>query len=55
MKRAIICFGIALGGMLLQYWQTGYQHWFQLEDIHHETFIVMFVALGVGILIGGRR
>ncbi len=26
--------------------------WFQIEDIHHETFAVAFAALGLGVLIG---
>jgi hypothetical protein len=26
--------------------------WFQIEDIHHETFAIASIALGIGILIG---
>lgn len=26
--------------------------WFQVEDLHHETFALMLLALGVGVLIG---
>ena len=26
--------------------------WFQLEDIHHETFALASLALGLGVLIG---
>jgi hypothetical protein len=26
--------------------------WFQIEDIHHETFVVAFAALGLGVLLG---
>jgi hypothetical protein len=26
--------------------------WFQLSDLHHETFAVAFAALGIGIIIG---
>ena len=26
--------------------------WFQIEDIHHETFALASVALGIGVLIG---
>jgi hypothetical protein len=26
--------------------------WFQLRDLHHETFALAFAALGLGILIG---
>lgn len=27
--------------------------WFQISDIHHETFALVFAALGLGVLIGG--
>jgi hypothetical protein len=26
--------------------------WFQIEDIHHETFMLSSLAMGLGILIG---
>lgn len=26
--------------------------WFQIEDIHHETFALASIALGIGVLIG---
>jgi hypothetical protein len=26
--------------------------WFQMGDLHHETFALSFAALGLGILIG---
>lgn len=26
--------------------------WFQISDLHHETFAVSAVALGLGVLIG---
>jgi hypothetical protein len=26
--------------------------WFQISDIHHETFALASVALGIGVLIG---
>jgi hypothetical protein len=26
--------------------------WFQIEDIHHETFALASIALGLGVLIG---
>ena len=28
--------------------------WFQLEDIHHETFALSSFALAIGILIGSN-
>ena len=27
--------------------------WFQISDVHHETFALASVALGLGIIIGG--
>ena len=29
------------------YWQI----WFQMNDIHHETFVVAFISLALGIAI----
>ncbi len=26
--------------------------WFQIRDLHHETFAIAAVALGLGVLIG---
>jgi len=26
--------------------------WFQVSDLHHETFAFTFAALGIGVLIG---
>ena len=26
--------------------------WFQISDLHHETFALSSVALGIGVLIG---
>ena len=26
--------------------------WFQIKDLHHETFALAFLALGIGVLIG---
>ena len=26
--------------------------WFQIKDIHHETFALASIALGIGVLIG---
>jgi len=43
-------FVVAFLILLDQYMQTGI--WFQLRDIHHETFALASVALAVGILIG---
>ena len=41
----ILAFVIAL----LQFYY--YQTWFQPEDIHHETFVVAFISLALGIAV----
>jgi hypothetical protein len=35
-----------------QYFSTGI--WFQLTDLHHETFALCSFALAIGILIGSN-
>jgi len=37
--------------LLDHYFLTGV--WFEIDDIHHETFVLSTAALGVGVLIGG--
>jgi len=32
------------------YWQT----WFSVEDIHHETFVVAFICLALGIILSEK-
>ncbi|UCG44980.1 MAG: hypothetical protein JSV58_06275 [Candidatus Bathyarchaeota archaeon] len=32
------------------YWQT----WFSVDDIHHETFVIAFICLALGIIISQR-
>jgi hypothetical protein len=43
-------FVVAFLILLDQYLRTGI--WFQLKDIHHETFALASVTLAVGIFIG---
>ncbi len=50
---AYLSFLIALLILAEQYFNSGV--WFQVSDIHHETFSVGFVAFGLGILLGKRR
>ena len=47
---AFVFFMIGFLILLEQYFNYGV--WFQIEDIHHETFALSSFALGVGILIG---
>ena len=47
---AVVFFVLAL---LIQFQQkVTFGLWFQIRDIHHETFAIAAVALGLGVLIG---
>ena len=54
-KLAFISFCIGFLILLEQYIVIGV--WFEISDVHHETFSVAFFSLGFGILLGlvGRR
>ena len=43
---------ILLGFFLLLHQVLTWGVWFQIEDIHHETFALMSFATALGILIG---
>ncbi len=54
-KRIIVVLGLlffilAFLIILDHYRLTGI--WFQLEDVHHETFVLSAVSVGIGILLG---
>jgi hypothetical protein len=38
--------------LVLYHQYLGFQVWSQIEDIHHETFVMCFAAFGLGVLIG---
>jgi hypothetical protein len=40
------------GFLILLHQYVSYGVWFSLSDVHHETFAVAFVSLGLGVLIG---
>ena len=44
----ILAFVVALHQFY--YWQT----WFSVEDIHHETFVVAFICIALGIVLSQR-
>ncbi len=47
---AIVFFVLAF---LIQFQQkVTFGVWFQIEDIHHESFALASIALGIGVLIG---
>ncbi|NIU39505.1 hypothetical protein GWN65_05955 [Candidatus Bathyarchaeota archaeon] len=49
-KLAFISF--LMGFLILLEQVVTYGVWFEIDDIHHETFAVAFFALGVGIILG---
>lgn len=50
MSALLIVLGIL--GLIHHYCLTGL--WFQVEDIHHETLILVCFGLSLGIIIGRR-
>lgn len=47
-------FFVALGFIILLEQYLNFGMWFQLKDIHHETFALSSFALAIGILIGSN-
>ncbi len=47
-----VLFFFAVGFLILYDNYTRVGIWFQLSDLHHETFAMFSFALAVGILIG---
>ena len=42
-----------VSAFIIQYQQkVTFGVWFQISDLHHETFALAAVALGLGVLIG---
>ncbi len=41
-----------LAFLILLEQQVSFGVWFQMRDLHHETFALSFAALGLGVLIG---
>ena len=48
----IACLLICLGILILVQQYVFYGVWFEIKDIHHETFSVAFFSLSLGILLG---
>ncbi len=38
--------------LILYQQKVSFGVWFQFSDLHHETFAIAAVAMGIGILIG---
>jgi hypothetical protein len=47
---AVIFFTIAF--LILFQQKVTFGLWFQISDLHHETFAIAAVAVGLGVLIG---
>jgi len=51
---SLATFFFVLGIIILLEQYLNWGVWFQLEDIHHETFVLSSFALAIGILIGSN-
>lgn len=50
--RALAYLSLLFGFLTLLHQYVFWQVWFELDDIHHETFAVALFSFGLGILIG---
>ena len=50
MLVAAVFFAVAF--LILYQQEVTFGRWFQIDDLHHETFALAAAALGVGVLIG---
>lgn len=51
-KELLVSIFLAVGFLILFEQYLNHGVWFELEDIHHETFAIASVSLVIGILIG---
>ena len=51
---SLVAFFFVIGIIILLEQYLNWGVWFQLEDIHHETFALSSFALAIGILIGSN-
>jgi len=49
-----VAFFLIVGIIILLEQYLSYGVWFQVKDVHHETFAIASFALAVGILIGSN-
>ncbi len=47
-------FFLIVGLIILLEHFLNYGVWFQLGDIHHETFVLASFAFGVGLIVGSK-
>jgi len=50
----LVAFFFIVGIIILLEQYLSYGVWFQVKDVHHETFAIASFALAVGILIGSN-
>ena len=50
MLVAAVFFGFAF--LILLHQEVTFGLWFQIDDLHHETFAIAAVAMGLGVLVG---
>jgi len=50
----LVVFFFIVGIIILLEQYLSYGVWFQVKDIHHETFAIASFALAVGILVGSN-
>jgi len=48
----VAAFFFAAAVLILYEQKLSFGLWFQVSDLHHETFAIASAALGVGIIIG---
>jgi hypothetical protein len=47
-------FFFVIGFIIMLEHFLNYGVWFQLDDIHHETFVLASFALGIGVILGSK-
>jgi hypothetical protein len=50
----LVGFFFLIGFMIMLEHFINYGVWFQLDDIHHETFVLASFALGIGLILGSK-
>ena len=54
-KQFAAAFFVLVGFLVLVHQYVNWGTWFDLSDVHHETFAVGFFSLAAGIIIGKVR
>jgi len=55
MQKKIAVVGLVILAFLVAYHQfANYSIWFELEDLHHETWIIALICLALGIIFSEK-